>query len=99
MNSVGPNWSSDWFVRAPGPLPNLDFPGKDGVGISWTGAAVGGYPEPDAKNFGNDQYGIHSKRFNYLFHGNHLQTLKIEQTVGTVTLNNPKGNWTVAAGD
>jgi prepilin-type N-terminal cleavage/methylation domain-containing protein/prepilin-type processing-associated H-X9-DG protein len=56
-------------------------------------------PSPDAKNFGNNQYGIHSKRFNYLFHDNHVQSLKIEQTVGTGTLDVPKGMWTVRAGD
>jgi prepilin-type N-terminal cleavage/methylation domain-containing protein/prepilin-type processing-associated H-X9-DG protein len=56
-------------------------------------------PSPSAKNFGNDQYGIHSKRFNYLFHDNHVQALKIEQTVGSGTLVNPKGMWTVRAGD
>jgi prepilin-type N-terminal cleavage/methylation domain-containing protein/prepilin-type processing-associated H-X9-DG protein len=56
-------------------------------------------PSPDAKNFGNNQYGIHSKRFNYLFHDNHVEALKIEQTVGSGTLNAPKGMWTVAKGD
>jgi len=56
-------------------------------------------PGPDAKNFGNDQYGIHSQRFNYLFHDNHVQALRLEQTVGTGTLANPKGMWTVTTGD
>ncbi len=56
-------------------------------------------PAADAKNFGNNQYGLHGNRFNYLFHDNHVQPLKIEKTVGTGTLNNPKGGWTVAAGD
>ena len=56
-------------------------------------------PSPDAKNFGNNQYGLHSRRFNYLFHDNHVQALKIEQTVGTGTLANPKGMWTVRIGD
>ena len=56
-------------------------------------------PSPSAKNFGNNQYGIHSRRFNYLFHDNHVQPLKIEQTVGTGTLDNPKGMWTVRRGD
>src|SRR6266850_3853861 len=56
-------------------------------------------PSPSAKNYGNDQYGLHSIRFNYLFHDNHVQALKIEQTVGIGALNNPKGMWTVAVGD
>ena len=50
-------------------------------------------------NYGNDEYGIHARRFNYLFHDNHVQALKMEQTVGTGTLNNPKGMWTLAARD
>jgi prepilin-type processing-associated H-X9-DG protein len=56
-------------------------------------------PSPDAKNFGNNQYGIHSKRFNYLFHDNHVEAIKIEQTVGTGTLSTPKGMWTITPGD
>ncbi len=56
-------------------------------------------PAPDAKNFGNNQYGIHGQRFNYLFHDNHVQAMKIQQTVGTGTLATPRGIWTVAIGD
>jgi prepilin-type N-terminal cleavage/methylation domain-containing protein/prepilin-type processing-associated H-X9-DG protein len=56
-------------------------------------------PSPDAKNFGNNQYGLHADRFNYLFHDNHVQALKIQQTVGLGTLSDPKGMWTVATGD
>jgi len=56
-------------------------------------------PSPSAKNFGNDQYGLHSKRFNYLFHDNHVQALKIEQTVGRGRLNIPRGMWTVTRND
>jgi prepilin-type N-terminal cleavage/methylation domain-containing protein/prepilin-type processing-associated H-X9-DG protein len=56
-------------------------------------------PAPDAKNFGNNEYGIHSHRFNYLFHDNHVQALRIEETVGAGTLNVPKGMWTVLPGD
>jgi prepilin-type N-terminal cleavage/methylation domain-containing protein/prepilin-type processing-associated H-X9-DG protein len=56
-------------------------------------------PAPSAKNFGNNEYGLHSQRFNYLFHDNHVSALKIEQTVGTGTVPAPKGMWTVNAGD
>ena len=158
MNSVGPNWGTDYQVSTAGqkyPLPDLTQPGRHGVGIYWmdNGLPGTGFPdwgaigykttvvkdpagtillveEPniqnvvgnvwpsiclgpqgsgdlyqvdpntaDSKNFGNNQYGLHSKRFNYLFHDNHVQALKIEQTVGTGTLSNPKGMWTVAVGD
>jgi prepilin-type N-terminal cleavage/methylation domain-containing protein/prepilin-type processing-associated H-X9-DG protein len=56
-------------------------------------------PSPGSHNYGNDQYGIHSKRFNYLFHDGHVQALKLEQTVGSGTLSNPKGMWTVKRDD
>ena len=56
-------------------------------------------PSANAKNFGNNQYGLHSKRFNYLFHDNHVEALKIEQTVGRGILSTPRGMWTVTAGD
>jgi prepilin-type N-terminal cleavage/methylation domain-containing protein/prepilin-type processing-associated H-X9-DG protein len=78
------------------------------VGNAWPCIAIGPQgagdlyqvdPAPDAKNFGNNQYGIHGKRFNYLFHDNHVQALKIEQTTGSAPLFNPRGMWTVTAGD
>jgi prepilin-type N-terminal cleavage/methylation domain-containing protein/prepilin-type processing-associated H-X9-DG protein len=49
--------------------------------------------------YGGAAYGLHGKRFNYLFHDGHIDTLKIEQTVGSGTTNAPKGMWTVTAGD
>jgi prepilin-type processing-associated H-X9-DG protein len=52
-----------------------------------------------AHNYGNNQYGLHSSRFNYLFHDNHVEALKMEQTVGIGTLQNPRGMWTVGMGD
>lgn len=56
-------------------------------------------PGPSAKNFGNHQYGLHSRRFNYLFHDNHVEPLRVEQTVGSGSLSNPAGAWTVRPGD
>jgi prepilin-type N-terminal cleavage/methylation domain-containing protein/prepilin-type processing-associated H-X9-DG protein len=44
-------------------------------------------------------YRQHRSRFNYLFHDTHVETLKIEQTIGSGTLAAPKGMWTVAQGD
>jgi prepilin-type processing-associated H-X9-DG protein len=43
------------------------------------------------KNYDNNQYGIHGRRFNYLFHDNHVPAVKIEQTVGRGALSIPKG--------
>jgi prepilin-type N-terminal cleavage/methylation domain-containing protein/prepilin-type processing-associated H-X9-DG protein len=53
----------------------------------------------DTHNYGLSDYGLHSARFNYLFHDGHVQALKIQQTVGTGTTNAPKGMWTVTPGD
>jgi len=53
----------------------------------------------DSHNYGYSDYGLHTKRFNYLFHDGHVQALRIEQTVGTGTTNAPKGMWTVTMGD
>ena len=56
-------------------------------------------------NQGNQLYKAHNNRFNYAFHDGHVETLKIEDTVGSasgplrVQVANPKGMWTVAAGD
>jgi prepilin-type N-terminal cleavage/methylation domain-containing protein len=44
-------------------------------------------------------YRAHHNRFNYVFHDNHVETLRIEQTIGAGTLAAPKGMWTVAQGD
>ena len=49
--------------------------------------------------YGSSAYGLHSHRFNYLFHDGHVEALKIEQTIGTGTLTAPKGMWTVTSGD
>jgi prepilin-type processing-associated H-X9-DG protein len=51
------------------------------------------------QNYGNNEYGIHAKRFNYLFHDNHVAALRVEDTVGTGTVQDPRGMWTIAPGD
>jgi len=53
----------------------------------------------DPDNEGMMVYKSHGIKFNYLFHDNHVQSLSIQQTVGTGTTNNPKGMWTVKPGD
>jgi prepilin-type processing-associated H-X9-DG protein len=50
-------------------------------------------------NYGAASYGLHARRFNYLFHDGHTQTLKVTDTVGTGTTNAPRGMWTLLAGD
>lgn len=50
-------------------------------------------------NTGQWVYQAHGYRFNYLMHDGHVQTLTTNATIGTGTLVQPKGMWTVAAGD
>jgi len=52
-----------------------------------------------SRNFGTSAYGLHSKRFNYLFHDGHAEILKMEQTIGKGALTLPRGMWTIATGD
>jgi prepilin-type processing-associated H-X9-DG protein len=53
----------------------------------------------DPDNEGLSLYKLHGGQFNYLFHDNHVQALRIEQTVGSGTTNAPKGMWTIKPGD
>jgi len=150
MNSVGPNWGTEYQVDPRNRTYPLPTP-SHGVGIYWQDAGSSGAdwdakgykttvaadpagtillveepniqncvgnvwpsicngpqgsgdlyqvdPSSGARNYGNNQYGIHGKRFNYLFHDNHVQAMKIEETVGSGTLANPKGMWSVTPGD
>jgi prepilin-type N-terminal cleavage/methylation domain-containing protein/prepilin-type processing-associated H-X9-DG protein len=73
----------------------------DTVAASYDAAKFGsgGY------NQGNQLYKAHNNRFNYAFHDGHVETLKIEDTLGSasgpplVRIQNPKGMWTMAPGD
>jgi prepilin-type N-terminal cleavage/methylation domain-containing protein/prepilin-type processing-associated H-X9-DG protein len=60
---------------------------------------AGGGTGSTGENDGNAVYGLHSGRFNYLFHDNHVAALKIQDTVGSGTLQNPRGMWTVSKND
>jgi prepilin-type N-terminal cleavage/methylation domain-containing protein/prepilin-type processing-associated H-X9-DG protein len=50
-------------------------------------------------SYGMAAYGLHARRFNYLYHDGHVSILKVEDTVGTGTTNAPKGMWTMTVGD
>jgi prepilin-type N-terminal cleavage/methylation domain-containing protein/prepilin-type processing-associated H-X9-DG protein len=158
VNSVGPNWSTQWQVDPQGrtyPLPTpvhgigiywqdpsgapadwnakgykssvvLDAAGtfllveepneQNVVGNIWPSICNGPVGTPNAgnndlyqtdptgkagngQNYGNVDYGLHSGRFNYLFFDNHIQALKMQDTVGGGTLANPAGMWTLKIGD
>src|SRR5258707_417013 len=56
MNSVGPNWMSDYQVPTAGqsyPLPSLTISGRHGVGIYWQdgGLPVTGLPDWEAEGY------------------------------------------------
>jgi prepilin-type processing-associated H-X9-DG protein len=65
------------------PNATMPAPGSSGVGV----------------NLGKFLYLNHGQRFNYLFHDGHVETLTTNATIGTGTLQAPKGMWTVALGD
>jgi prepilin-type processing-associated H-X9-DG protein len=44
-------------------------------------------------------YKAQKNRFNYVFNDGHVETLRIEQTIGSGTLTVPKGMWTAKLGD
>ena len=47
----------------------------------------------DNQNQGALLYKAHKNRFNYAFHDGHVESLKIEQTLGSGTITVPKGMW------
>lgn len=50
-------------------------------------------------SYGTAAYGLHARRFNYLFHDGHVSIHKVTETVGAGSTNAPKGMWTMTAGD
>jgi len=50
-------------------------------------------------NFGTSALGLHGGRFNYLFNDNHVETLRMSDTIGKGTLTAPLGMWTINPGD
>ncbi|EIQ00465.1 prepilin-type N-terminal cleavage/methylation domain-containing protein [Opitutaceae bacterium TAV1] len=53
------------------------------------------------KNQVNEGKGLslHGGRFNYLFVDGHVKSYRPEETIGTGTMDAPKGIWTIASGD
>jgi len=83
-NIAGNSWPS--FSQAPtGPSSGDQSPFQ---------IAIGGRQQWGAK-----AYGLHGRRFNYLFFDGHVGIHKITDTVGTGTTNAPRGMWTMTAGD
>ncbi len=86
---------NDWPSFCAGPGSKLPPTTSDGL----TGDCVQIGDANAVLNYGSVAYGIHGKRFNYLFHDSHVATLRTIDTVGTGTTNAPRGMWTMIRGD
>jgi prepilin-type N-terminal cleavage/methylation domain-containing protein/prepilin-type processing-associated H-X9-DG protein len=86
-NMAGNDWPS--FCAGPTYSGANNFPGLNGDC----------YQIGSDLSYGAAAYGLHGRRFNYLFHDNHVSILRYTETVGTGTTNLPKGMWTMVAGD
>jgi prepilin-type N-terminal cleavage/methylation domain-containing protein/prepilin-type processing-associated H-X9-DG protein len=88
-NAAGNDWPS--FCAGPGPdLPFGMVP--DCVQLSKNSTF-------NNISYGAVAYGLHGRRFNYLFHDGHVGILKTTDTLGSGTAANPKGMWTMTPGD
>ena len=85
-NAAGNDWPS--FCAGPG----FNAPGGlDGNCVQISKAST--------LNYGAAAYGLHARRFNYLFHDGHVSIHRTIETVGRGTTNAPLGMWTMTAGD
>jgi prepilin-type N-terminal cleavage/methylation domain-containing protein/prepilin-type processing-associated H-X9-DG protein len=87
-NCAGNDWPS--FCAGPGPTTAYGGITPDCLQTGDSSATM---------VYGSVSYGLHSKRFNYLFHDGHVEPLKIEETIGSGTTNAPQGMWTMTPGD
>jgi prepilin-type N-terminal cleavage/methylation domain-containing protein/prepilin-type processing-associated H-X9-DG protein len=81
-NCAGNDWPS--FCAGPGPT------------TTYTGITPDCLQTGDATatmNYGSISYGLHNKRFNYLFHDGHVEPLQNGETIA------PKGMWTMTPAD
>ena len=88
-NAAGNDWPS--FCAGPGP----EVPG----GVSSDCVQLGKTSSFNNISYGTAAYGLHGRRFNYLFHDGHVSVHKVTETVGTGTSISPKGMWTMVSGD
>ena len=88
----GNNFAGNVYPVCAGPGPGLP-PGVPTAAYVQSGSGGG------IMNYGSTTTGLHGGRFDYLFHDGHVSTLKPSETVGSGTTSNPKGMWTMTAGD
>ena len=82
---------NDWPSFCAGPGPGSSDPNLYQINTAPPSASNHGY--------GYLSYGLHSRRFNYLFHDGHVGLHKIEETVGRGNVAMPRGMWTMVASD
>ncbi|MHC1764432.1 MAG: type II secretion system protein [Verrucomicrobiia bacterium] len=88
-NAAGNDWPS--FCAGPG----SGVPG----GLSPDCVQISRASSFNSISYGAAAYGLHGRRFNYLFHDGHVGIHKTTETVGRGTTNAPLGMWTMVAGD
>jgi prepilin-type N-terminal cleavage/methylation domain-containing protein/prepilin-type processing-associated H-X9-DG protein len=86
---------NDWPSFCAGPGPAVPSGASEDCVQTTTVANV----SATGHTYGSLSYGLHSQRFNYLFHDGHVGLHKTAATLGSGTAANPKGMWTMAAGD
>ncbi len=88
-NAAGNDWPS--FCAGPG----YGVPG----GLSQDCVQLARATSFNSIGYGAAAYGLHARRFNYLFHDGHVSIHQVTETVGRGTTNAPRGMWTMVAGD
>lgn len=90
-NMAGNDWPS--FCAGPGPTPPSGA-SEDCIQTTRIATISG-----TAHTYGTLSYGLHSQRFNYLFHDGHVGLHRTTETIGSGTVSNPNGMWSRAQGD
>jgi prepilin-type N-terminal cleavage/methylation domain-containing protein/prepilin-type processing-associated H-X9-DG protein len=88
-NAAGNDWPS--FCAGPG----SGVPG----GVTPDCVQLSRASSFNSVSYGTMAYGLHARRFNYLFHDGHVSIHRVTDTVGSGTTNAPKGMWTMVSGD
>ena len=90
-NMAGNDWPS--FCAGPGPTAPSGA-SEDCIQTTKTPSISG-----TGNTYGTISYGLHSQRFNYLFHDGHVGLHRVAETIGGGTAVNPLRMWTMAGGD
>jgi len=84
---------NDWPSFCAGPGPSVPAGVTEDCVQTTTTANV----SATAHTYGMLSYGLHNRRFNYLFHDGHVGLHRTQETIGTGTTVDPRGMWTMAA--